>query len=244
VSGPLVDVRDAYVGFKPERRGLFNLLPRRKPVTINASHTRLDRPFALEGISFQVSAGDRIGLIGNNGAGKSTLLRLLVGALQPVKGSVAMNGRFAGIFDLRAGIDTSATGYENIRLLAAMRGIRRRDLNALIGDVEEFSELGTALKSPVRTYSSGMRLRLAFAVATAAPSDVILMDEVVGVGDNTFRRKSRLRMAALLDNSGAVIIASHNARLLTEHCQRGLVLQDGKLVFDGTIKDALQIAGK
>ena len=197
---------------------------------------------ALRGVTVVIEEGDRVGLLGHNGAGKSTFLRTLAGIYEPTGGSLEIRGEIKTMFEIGTGLDLDATGYENIPLIAAANQIRVRDMPALIADVEAFTELGEALDSPMRTYSTGMRLRLAFAVTTAFPSDILLMDEVIGVGDNAFREKSRLRVEQMIDKAGTLVLASHSSAFLRTYCTRGLVFRAGEIAFDGAIEEAIALA--
>jgi lipopolysaccharide transport system ATP-binding protein len=197
---------------------------------------------ALRGITLTIDEGDRVGLLGHNGAGKSTFLRTLAGIYEPTGGSLEIRGEIKTMFEIGTGLDLDATGYENIPLIAAANQIRVRDMPALIEDVEAFTELDEALDRPMRTYSTGMRMRLAFAVTTAFPSDILLMDEVIGVGDNAFREKSRQRVEQMIHEAGTLILASHSSAFLRTYCTRGLVFKAGEVAFDGPIEEAIAIA--
>jgi ABC-2 type transport system ATP-binding protein/lipopolysaccharide transport system ATP-binding protein len=194
---------------------------------------------ALTDVSFDVSAGQNVGLLGHNGAGKSTLLRTIGGIYSPTRGTVETQGDVRCLFEISAGLNGDATGYENIPLLAAANGIPLANIADLVSDVEEFTELGEALSRPVRTYSSGMRLRIAFAVATAVHSDILLMDEVIGVGDRSFREKARSRIDSMMKKAGTLLLASHSEAYLRAYCNRGLVFEQGKVVFDGAIEESI-----
>lgn len=199
---------------------------------------------ALRGITLSIDEGDRVGLLGHNGAGKSTFLRTLAGIYEPTGGSLEIRGEIKTMFEIGTGLDLDATGYENIPLIAAANQIKVRDMPALIADVETFTELDEALDRPMRTYSTGMRMRLAFAVTTAFPSDILLMDEVIGVGDNAFREKSRQRVEQMIHEAGTLILASHSSAFLRTYCTRGLVFKAGEVAFDGPIEEAIAVAAK
>lgn len=194
---------------------------------------------ALEDVSFAVNNGERVGLMGHNGSGKTTLLRCLAGVYSPSQGSLEVKGRIASLLDIGLGMDQDATGYENIKLRGLMMGLRPREIDRLVPEVEEFSELGNFLTMPVRNYSSGMTLRLAFAVSTAVRADVVLMDEWLAVGDEGFRQKAAQRLKNLIDNSSALIIASHSRDLIAQTCTRCLTLEHGRLVKDESLLPAL-----
>lgn len=195
---------------------------------------------ALDGVNLSVQAGDRIGLLGKNGSGKSTILRTIAGVFPPTSGELQVTGDTASLFEIGVGSDNDACGYENIPLLMAANGIPRERKDELTRDVEEFSELGEALQRPMRTYSAGMRLRISFAVATTQSADILLMDEIVGVGDANFREKSKIRIEQMIEKTGILLIASHSKAYLRNYCNRGIVMEKGKIVFDGPIEDAIE----
>ena len=187
----------------------------------------------LDGVTLTIEAGERVGLIGHNGAGKTTLLRALCGVYAPSRGTVDITGRATSLIDLSLGIQDEATGYENIRLRGLMMGLTREQTDALMPDIEEFTELGPYLSVPVRTYSAGMRLRLAFAVSTAISAEILLMDEWLSVGDTEFATKAQRRLRTVVDNSGILVIASHNIGLIERICSRVICLQQGRVVHNG-----------
>ncbi len=194
---------------------------------------------ALNDVTVSLKAGDRVGLLGNNGAGKSTFLKLLAGVYQPTSGEISIEGEISSLFNVSVGMDPTANGYENIPLLMAARSIPLSQKAEIVEEVEKFSQLGDALFRPVRTYSSGMRLRLAFAVATAKSSEILLLDEVVGVGDKNFKNRSKERIQEISSTAGILVVASHANGFLQSHCERGLVFEEGRIIFDGPIQEAI-----
>ena len=184
---------------------------------------------ALDNVSFSIQAGDRIGLIGHNGAGKTTLLRVLSGIYEPVGGSLVIDGRAATLLDINLGIDVEATGYENIWMRAVMMGLSPSAIEPKIADIARFTELGDYLDMPLRTYSAGMRLRLAFAVSTSVDADILLMDEWLAVGDSDFQPKAKRRMEELVARTNILVVASHDYNLLKGVCNRVLRLAHGKV---------------
>lgn len=187
----------------------------------------------LDRITATIEAGERVGLIGHNGAGKTTLLRALCGVYAPSSGHIDVTGHATSLIDLSLGIQDEATGYENIRLRGVMMGLTRDQIDALTPGIEEFTELGPYLSVPVRTYSSGMRLRLAFAVSTAISPEILLMDEWLSVGDADFRAKAEARLREVVDRSGILVIASHNMKLIESLCTRAILLESGRVRQDG-----------
>ncbi len=184
---------------------------------------------ALDGVSFEIRAGDRVGLMGRNGAGKTTLLRMLAGIYEPVGGALDVDGRTATLLELFVGVDLDATGYENIMLRGLYLGLSREEIRSRADEIAEFTGLGDYLNMPVRTYSSGMQLRLAFAVSTAVDADIVLMDEWLSVGDAEFRPKARRRMEELMKRSSILVFASHDRALIGEFCNRVFWLEQGAI---------------
>jgi lipopolysaccharide transport system ATP-binding protein len=187
---------------------------------------------ALDDLDFDFREGDRIGLVGHNGSGKTTLLRVLSGVFEPVRGRVEVEGRVNSILDLSMGFDPDATGFENIFLRGVMCGRRRREISAEVDEIVEFSELGDYLNLPVRTYSSGMLLRLAFAISTCIESEILLLDEWLKVGDVEFSAKASQRLLDLANRAAILIVASHDPLLVDRVCNRVLRLERGRIVED------------
>jgi ABC-type polysaccharide/polyol phosphate transport system ATPase subunit len=199
---------------------------------------------ALKNLSFEAHDGDRIGLVGQNGAGKSTLLRVLSGTYPPSGGIVDVQGRVSPMLDNTLGMDADATGFENIRMCAMLRGMTPRQLDDSMDDIIAFTELGDYLKMPVRSYSSGMLLRLAFAVATVPHAEILLIDESIGVGDEHFFQKAYARLSALVSRSRILVVASHSQAMLRKLCNRALWLDGGTLVGDDKIDRILDAYGQ
>lgn len=185
---------------------------------------------ALDGISLEIKDGDRFGLLGHNGSGKTTLLRVLAGIYKPACGVITIQGRLAAILDPRAGMDPEATGFENIRLRGHLLGMHRREIEAAIPDIAEFTDLGDFLSLPMRTYSAGMAARLAFGISTAIRNDILLIDEGIGAGDESFQERAQKRIEGLFARTSIVILASHSEALLAQHCNRRLQLERGRIV--------------
>lgn len=185
---------------------------------------------ALNGVSFEFHEGDRIGLIGHNGAGKSTLLKLLAGVYEPTSGFLIVNGHVTSMLGITLGMNMEATGIENIYMRGYVMGIRPRQMKNLVDDIIEFSGLGDYAYLPIRTYSSGMVMRLAFAVCTSVDADIILMDEWLSVGDAEFAENSKSRLDKLIGNARIVVLASHNHVMLNQRCNKIIQLEHGKIV--------------
>ena len=193
----------------------------------------------IRGISFELSGGDRVGLVGQNGAGKTTLLRLLAGVLMPSAGRLEVRGVTQNLLNVSMGMQDDATGVENIYLRGYSAGLAGQEIKRKIPEIVEFAQLESVIQDPVRTYSSGMRLRLAFAVATSVKPEILLLDEWISAGDRFFVERSKERLLSHIDASEILVFASHSPQTLQELCSRGLVLKSGAVVFDGDIDAAL-----
>ena len=190
---------------------------------------------ALEGLTFTLNDGDRVGIVGHNGAGKSTLLRLLSGVYFPSSGTVNIDGEVGSLIDISLGIDHEATGRENIYIRGSLLGLSKNVINQNIDDIIQFSELGGFIDMPVRTYSSGMHLRLAFAVSTIVHPEILLMDEWLSVGDENFKLKAKERMRDLVGKTNILVIATHSKEQLLQTCNRAIWLEHGKIRMDDEI---------
>lgn len=191
---------------------------------------------SLEDVSFEISEGERVGLVGHNGAGKSTLLRALSGVYAPTAGRAEISGEIGSLVDIGLGIDGEATGRENIFIRGALLGVKRSEIEDRYSEIVEFSELGEFINMPVRTYSSGMHLRLAFAVATIIRPEILLMDEWLSVGDASFNEKAEKRLNDLVQSSRILVIASHSRELIERTCSRAMWFEHGQLKLDADPK--------
>jgi lipopolysaccharide transport system ATP-binding protein len=189
---------------------------------------------ALEDLNFTLKDGDRVGLLGHNGAGKSTLLRLLSGVYEPSSGSARIAGEVGSLLDISLGIDPEASGLENIYIRGGLLGLKRAHVTSQLDEIIEFSELGDFIEMPVRTYSTGMHMRLAFAVSTVVRPSILLMDEWLSVGDEGFKQKAEARMASIVQSTSILVIASHSRELIMHTCNRVIWLQHGKIFMDGS----------
>lgn len=196
---------------------------------------------ALDNLSFQLNHGDRVALIGHNGAGKSTLLRVLAKIYDPTSGSIHFEGKIFPLFDLMLGFNPESTGYENIILRGLLLGLSRNQIIAKVEEIAEFTELGNYLSVPIRTYSSGMQLRLAFAVTESMEPEILLMDEMIGVGDSRFMLKAQKKLDELLEQSSIVIIASHSEEVVRKICNKAILLENGKIKYFGEVEKTFDI---
>ena len=190
---------------------------------------------AIDDISFSFREGERIGLVGHNGAGKSTLLRVLAGVYAPTHGSLVVRGSIVSLLDISLGMDEEFTGYENIIMRCILMGIAKSEVNKHIDDIIDFSELGVYITMPMRTYSTGMSLRLAFSICTTFPADIILMDEWLAVGDADFSKKAEARLMEFINKSSILVLASHNAQQVKKICTRVLSMDHGRIIKDDLI---------
>lgn len=195
---------------------------------------------ALQGLNLDLCTGDRVGLIGGNGAGKSSLLRLMAGIYRPTSGTLVREGNVQTMFDLSYGMDEEADGLENIEIAATLLGISRSDLDRIKADVSEFSELGDAILRPIKTYSAGMRVRLAFGLVSSLKADILLIDEIIGVGDARFMKKASARVTKQLESAKILVLASHAEQVLRDFCTTGLVMLNGQPTFQGPIEEAIR----
>ncbi|MCB1449468.1 MAG: ABC transporter ATP-binding protein [Nitratireductor sp.] len=200
---------------------------------------RLRDVHALRDISFTLRAGERVGILGANGAGKSTLLKLLAGLYPLRSGTCSVNGNVRAMLDLMLGFEPEATGRQNILYRGLILGLSPSQVRELEAGIIEFADIGEFIDYPVKTYSAGMSVRLAFAISTAVHGDILLIDEVIGAGDGNFMEKARIRFRELVNQSQILVIASHDHHTLGEICTRGIVLEHGRLAFDGKFADAV-----
>jgi ABC-2 type transport system ATP-binding protein/lipopolysaccharide transport system ATP-binding protein len=194
---------------------------------------------ALDQVSLKLGDGDRVALIGHNGAGKTTLLRVLAGIYEPRVGSIAISGRVTPMFDINLGIDPESTGYENIILRGLYLGLTRAEIMARRDSVAEFTELGSFLDLPVRTYSQGMQARLSFAMATCIEPDILLLDEGIGAGDANFIDKANERLRDFIAKAGILVLASHSIELVRRLCTKAIVMEHGKVLWIGGIEEGI-----
>lgn len=194
---------------------------------------------ALREVSCEFVAGDRVALVGRNGAGKSTLLSVLAGIYEPAFGRMRIEGRLATLLDMSLGMDEDATGEENIVMRGLLLGMSRAEIVAQMKEIVAFASLGDHIALPLRTYSSGMRLRLAFAVSTCVAPDILLLDEVIGVGDADFAKRAFARMRELIARTQILVVASHNTQLLTELCNKAVWLEAGRVREIGPTNDVI-----
>ena len=185
---------------------------------------------ALDKLNFEFNAGDRIGIIGSNGSGTSTLLQMLSGVYEPTEGSLIVRGRIVPMLNLTLGLDMEFSGLENIHLRAQILGLNRKQIEDRLEEIIAFSGIGEFINLPMRTYSSGMVMRLMFSIVTTVDSDIILMDEWMSVGDSNFAAQAEIRLKQMMSDSKIVVIASHDIEMLKKNCNKFIKLEHGKIV--------------
>lgn len=227
----LKNVTKRYKLFKNEKKRLMSFFCKK----INYKNKK-----ALENVSFTIRKGESVALFGKNGAGKSTALKIITGVTYPTSGIVRVNGRVSALLELMAGFDGELTGRENIFFRGEILGIKKKELKELEKDIIDFAELGEYIDQPVRTYSSGMKARLGFAINISIRPDVLIVDEALSVGDRAFREKCREAVERKIREGVTFLFVTHSAADAKKFCKRGIVMRDGHLVFDGDVNEAAQ----
>jgi len=230
------DVTKNYKLFKDDKSRLLNLLlPRRfRPKNFTVKH-------ANDKVSFEIGKGESVAILGRNGAGKSTLLKMATGVIEQTSGEIYVNGRVSALLELTAGFDNEFTGRENIYLRGRLMKMTTKEIEEIEDTIVDFAELGEYIDQPVRTYSSGMRARLGFAINANTNPDILIVDEALSVGDSKFKEKcSKLIHDLLSIENIAVILVTHSMDSAKKFCERGIVLQNGSVTYDGPIDDAVE----
>ena len=228
----MISVDDVSLAFPLSRPGLATLLSRKKQEKLK---------LALKGISLDVVQGEVLGVIGRNGSGKSSLVRVMSGIYYPTKGTVLSRGQLFLLANVRIGFTGNLTGRENAYLYGSILGHSKKKMDELIPEIIEFSELEDYIDQPLKTYSSGMTARLGFSVATAVQPDILLIDEVLSVGDLDFRERSKQRILNMVKNAGTVVMVSHSLDLLKKICDRIVFIDSGEAVAIGDPDEVIQI---
>ena len=210
-----------------------------KDLFVQGGHKHATDIWALQDISLGVSRGEAVGLIGRNGSGKTTLLRIVAGIIKPTAGRVDAEGRIGSLLELGAGFHPDFTGRENVFLNGAIQGLRRADIKQRFDEIVAFAELEHAIDRPVRTYSSGMTMRIGFAIAAFLDADILLLDEVFAVGDEAFQRKCFGRIFRFKQEGGTIVFVSHDASAVERLCERSVLLDAGRVAFDGPTREAV-----
>ena len=190
---------------------------------------------ALSNLTLSISSGERVAVCGHNGAGKTSLLRMIAGVHQPTAGSIIVSGRVASMLNISLGMDQESTGFENIRLSGLVHGLSPREITRMSQSIAEFSDLGEYLSLPVRVYSSGMLMRLAFSVISSIEADIVLMDEWLGVGDTEFAERAERRLRSVVDRAKILVLATHNEAFARLVCNRIVTMEHGRIVSDSSV---------
>jgi ABC-type polysaccharide/polyol phosphate transport system ATPase subunit len=236
---PAIEVRDLGVRYS---------LRFTRKTTLHRSFTNLFRRaagprdfWALRDVTFRLVHGESLAVIGPNGAGKSTLLQALAGIIQPSAGVIDVRGRISSLLTLGAGFDQELTGRENVLLAGAFMGIDHHEMSARLDTIIEFADIGEFIDAPIKTYSTGMRARLGFSIATSTDPDILLLDEVLATGDQVFRAKSKARVLELVRAAKAVVLVTHDMTWVTEYCNRALLLEHGHVVVEGAPAEVVAV---
>ncbi|HAR91966.1 MAG: ABC transporter ATP-binding protein [Eubacterium sp.] len=208
---------------------------------IKGEKIRFNEFWALKNINFELNKGDRLGILGLNGAGKSTLLKIIAGVYKPTTGKVTRHGHIAPMIELGAGFDPNYTGRENIFLYGSVLGFSREFLESKYEEILEFSELGDFIDVPIKNYSSGMRARLGFSIATVVEPEILILDEVLSVGDAKFRKKCEKKMQGMFDHGVTVLFVSHSLEQVKRLCNKAILLEHGELIAQGDIQEVAAI---
>ena len=208
---------------------------------IKGEKIRFNEFWALKNINFELNKGDRLGILGLNGAGKSTLLKIIAGVYKPTTGKVTRHGHIAPMIELGAGFDPNYTGRENIFLYGSVLGFSREFLESKYEEILEFSELGDFIDVPIKNYSSGMRARLGFSIATVVEPEILILDEVLSVGDAKFREKCEKKMQGMFDHGVTVLFVSHSLEQVKRLCNKAILLEHGELIAQGDIQEVAAI---
>ena len=238
MDNPIVEVNNVSMMFRLYRENVDSL---KEFLIKKAKHQIAYEEFwALSDVNFQVGRGESVALIGRNGCGKSTLLKTIAGVLKPTKGNVRIHGAVAPMIELGAGFDMDLTARENVFLNGAILGYPKEMLEENMGAIEEFSELHQFMDVPIKNFSSGMLARLGFSVATISTPDILIVDEVLSVGDYRFQDKCHARIHEMLDQGTTLLFVSHSIGQVKEVCKRAILLNQGHMLFDGSVEEAWQ----
>jgi ABC-2 type transport system ATP-binding protein len=241
-DNPFISTENAWVEFPifdAKSRSLKKAFLGKAGGTIGRNESNVVVIEALRDITLSLKMGDRVGLVGHNGAGKSTLLRLLSGIYEPTRGSASVRGRVAPVFDLGVGMDPEISGFENIIIRGLFLGQTRKQMLAKIDEIADFTELGDYLSMPLRTYSTGMRVRLAMGVVTSIDPEILLLDEGIGAVDAEFMKKARTRLQSLVARSGILVFASHSNEFLAQLCKSAMWIDHGTIRMTGGIEEVV-----
>lgn len=234
-----IDVRDVGLKFRLNKERSDTLFETIRKF-MRGVRPEFEEFWALKDISFSINPGDRLAILGSNGAGKSTLLKVIAGVLKPTEGSIRCEGRIAPLLELGAGFNLQYTAWENIYLYGAILGYSRAFLDEKVDEIIQFANLRKFADVPIKNYSSGMRARLGFSICTAVQPDILILDEVLAVGDAKFRIKSAQRIDSLINDSMSVLFVSHSVENVLRICNKGMILADGRIVAYGDLEEIVE----
>jgi len=248
MTGPAMPARNGRVAVNVDKLGVeYSLRLTRKNTLRHTLTRRSEIPrgetkfWALRDVSFQLRHGESLGVIGPNGAGKSTLLQVLAGILTPSAGVVEVDGHVSSLLTLGAGFDNDLSGRDNIRLAGAFMGLDHAVVEQRLPDMVEYADLGPFIDAPIKTYSSGMKARLGFSIATSVEPDILLLDEVLATGDAAFREKSKARVLELVQEAKAIVLVTHDMSWVSEYCNKAMLLEHGRIVAVGSPDEVVEI---
>lgn len=225
------NVTKTYRLYKNDRARFKGLFSKKVPFKVN---------HAVNNLSFEIEKGESVALFGRNGAGKSTILKMVTGVAFPTRGEIIVNGQVSALLELGAGFDIESNGRENIYLKCSLMGLTDEEIEKVEGDIIEFADIGDYIDQPLRSYSSGMRARLGFAINANVHPDILIIDEALSVGDKNFQKKCKEKVAEVMSNSNVTLLfVTHSLYTAKDFCKRGIVLEKGKMLYDGSIDDAI-----
>ncbi len=225
-------VTKEYKLFKNDRARFMSLFRRKKNYKIKR---------AIDDLSFELRKGEGLALIGRNGAGKSTILKMITGVSFPTKGEIYVDGKISALLELSSGFDPEADGYENIKLKCSLMGMSDEQIKKVTPDIVEFADIGEYIEQPLRSYSSGMKARLGFAISVNSNPDILIVDEALSVGDRNFRKKCIAKVQEIMaDSNVTLLFVTHALATAMEFCQKGIVLEKGKKLYEGSIEEAIE----
>jgi teichoic acid transport system ATP-binding protein len=226
------NVTKLYKLYKSDKARFKGLFSKKVPFKVNK---------AVNNLSFEVHKGESLALFGRNGAGKSTILKMVTGVSFPSEGEIYVDGKVSALLELGAGFDPESTGIENIRFKCSLMGMSEAEIDAVEKDIVEFADIGDYIDQPLRSYSSGMKARLGFAISVNSQPDILIVDEALSVGDRAFQAKCKDKIAEIMaDEKVTLLFVTHSLRTARDFCERGIVLERGKKVFEGSVEDAIE----
>ncbi len=239
MSKIVLDIQDVSMKFNLSRERIDNL--KEYLVKFGKKKRKSDDFYALNNINLQINQGDRVGILGFNGAGKSTLLKVICGVFRPTTGKVVRNGKIIPLLELGAGFDQQYTGAENIYLYGAVLGYSKAFLKSKFDEIVEFSELAEFIDVPIKNYSSGMKVRLGFSIATIVKPEILILDEVLSVGDAKFRKKSLAKVNSMMADNVTVLFVSHSLEQIKSVCNKAIILEKGSIIASGEVQEMCKL---